>query len=254
MYALAAAAAGAGVLVLTPLAEAKIVYTKAHQVIGLRQHYNLDLNHDGNIDFVIKNSSAGFSSGNRRFLYASGITTGTALNEAVGSVNKYGFLAAALKPGARIGGVRKFWNQAKMVFNCSGTECGLESSRTSGNWVNVTNRYLGLRFVIKGKVHYGWARLSVQYVRFTTLSATLTGYAYETIPGKSIVAGQTKGPDGGKRAASNASLAAAPSRASLGRLALGSVRWELPQWFPWTRAIPRFHWSRSKQGSSWPRR
>jgi len=33
-----------------------------------------------------------------------------------------------------------------------------------GNWANVHNRYLGVEFKIKGKIHYGWARLSVQLV------------------------------------------------------------------------------------------
>ena len=48
-----------------------------------------------------------------------------------------------------------------------------------------------MKFRIKGKVHYGWARLNVA-VGNSRISATLTGYAYETIAGKSIKAGQTK--------------------------------------------------------------
>jgi hypothetical protein len=43
--------------------------------------------------------------------------------------------------------------------------------------------YLGLKFVIKGKTHYGWARLAVSAQRFV-VTATLTRYAYETVPGK----------------------------------------------------------------------
>jgi hypothetical protein len=39
--------------------------------------------------------------------------------------------------------------------------------------------------------HYGWTRLSVQAGN-VYINATLTGYSYETIAGKSIKAGQTK--------------------------------------------------------------
>ena len=65
-----------------------------------------------------------------------------------------------------------------------------------GPWVHVTNRYLLLKFTINGKFHYGWARLNVRVpYREFELAVTLTGYAYETIPGKGIVADKTKGRD-----------------------------------------------------------
>jgi hypothetical protein len=57
---------------------------------------------------------------------------------------------------------------------------------------------LGLKFVIHGKVHYGWARFSVtlgHHRQYDDVSGTLTGYAYETIPNKPIIAGQITGPD-----------------------------------------------------------
>jgi hypothetical protein len=56
MYALAASAAGVSLLALTPPAEAKIIYTPAHRVIGPHDSYNIDLNHDGTTDFTIANS------------------------------------------------------------------------------------------------------------------------------------------------------------------------------------------------------
>src|SRR5579863_10427884 len=53
MYALAASAAGVGVLALAQPIEAKIVYTPADVKIGYIP-YNLDLNHDGVVDFQIE--------------------------------------------------------------------------------------------------------------------------------------------------------------------------------------------------------
>jgi hypothetical protein len=71
MYALAASAAGVEMLVLAHPAEAKIVYTPTHVVIGLHDSYKLDLNHDGIADFTILNTSTttparGFSDFQRR--------------------------------------------------------------------------------------------------------------------------------------------------------------------------------------------
>ena len=81
---------------------------------------------------------------------------------------------------------------------------GVPSSKYSdlGQWVGkgsgVRNRYLGLKFVIHGKVHYGWARVSVTLGhrrQYEDATGTVTGYAYETIPNKPIVAGKTNGAD-----------------------------------------------------------
>jgi len=51
MYALAASAAGVGVLSLPPTANAKIIYTPAHAKVFLGHPVALDLNHDGIGDF-----------------------------------------------------------------------------------------------------------------------------------------------------------------------------------------------------------
>jgi hypothetical protein len=64
IYALAAGAAGVGLVALSQPAEAKVVYTGAHQLIGRNQSFGIDLNHDGITDFTIQNvfkKSAGSS-------------------------------------------------------------------------------------------------------------------------------------------------------------------------------------------------
>ena len=104
-----------------------------------------------------------------------------------------------------------------------------------GNWFNVTRRSLGLKFYRRGKAHYGWAQLNVSGSPFENPKATLTGYAYETIPGKSIKAGQTKEADDfavatdssnrddvGPGASVTSSSPDIPHPASLGMLALGA--------------------------------
>ncbi len=76
------------------------------------------------------------------------------------------------------------------VYSCS-TACGY----LRGPWAFDGNGYLGLRFKIGKQIHYGWARLTVQELGDYKFKATLTGYAYETIPNKPIITGHTKGPD-----------------------------------------------------------
>jgi len=111
-----------------------------------------------------------------------------------------------------------------MAHFCGSSLCTHSTTRgpSSGNWINVTNRYLGLKFLIKGKVHYGWARLNVTVVQ-SKLTVILTGYAYETITGRSIIAGRTKGPAEDRNDLGPASLTAPTWKpATLGALALGA--------------------------------
>src|SRR5579864_3478767 len=52
-YALAASAAGVGMLALAQPAEARVIYTPAHHKITIvHHHYKLDLNHDRVTDFA----------------------------------------------------------------------------------------------------------------------------------------------------------------------------------------------------------
>ena len=56
MCALAASAAAVGMVVLPTASEARIIYTKAHYVIGHDGDHALDLTHNGTNDFVIYES------------------------------------------------------------------------------------------------------------------------------------------------------------------------------------------------------
>jgi hypothetical protein len=193
MYALAASAAGVGALALAQTAEAKVVYTPAHHVIGRNTIFRLDLNHDGKTDFTLGYRYFSTNSGLLGSVYAFGPQG----NRVEGTIRAGGgFLAAALNRGARVPNRRRFSQEnARMAYVCGGllNYC-LQTVVYSGNWFNVTNRYLGLKFRIDGKIHFGWARLSIQWVR-SHFSATLTGYAYETIPNKAVFAGKTNGQD-----------------------------------------------------------
>ncbi len=197
-YALAASAAGVGILALAQPAEAKIVYTKTHKMIhGFRQFVNLDLNKDGITDFRLGVDCWGDC-------YSAGLKAYPAISSTPNTVRETSIngWAAAYRAGVRIGPKGRQAIPLKRVYGGAVMESGrcISSSNCTkgkfhGNWVDVENRYLGLVFVMNGKTHYGWARLSATVDRKGDERATLTGYAYETIPNKPIITGKTKGPD-----------------------------------------------------------
>jgi hypothetical protein len=232
-YALAAGAAGVSLLALTQPAEAKVIYTKIHQVIGPNGIYALDFNHDGTIDLLIERVSGGTAygeSGSNALFVKQALGNAVAGSKVNSASYHTSYLASALSRGARIGPGAGFILPAALMFSFRARRGS--SGGTFGRWKNLTNRFLGVRFKIDGKTHYGWARMTVQESGYQIYS-TLTGYAYETIPNKAIRAGQTSqaddltaGPGG------NSDVSVPPTDAasetsqptSLGRLARGAQR------------------------------
>jgi hypothetical protein len=240
MYALAASAAGVGMLVLVQPAEARIVYTRIHRIIRpIDGYYALDLNHDGKVDFVLGRSRVSDGSYVRSTLaidpYIANSANGV-IATAVGTDTP----AIALRAGPRIG-PKELFNLGRItVIAGHGT---VSRTRHSSYWVGqwdkggkgLRNRYLGLRFSFQGKVHFGWARVTVT-TSGKDFTAILTGYAYETKPDKSIKAGQIKEAAGdttneesGPGASLTNPIPDTPQPASLGMLALGA------QGVPWRR-------------------
>jgi hypothetical protein len=218
-YALAASAAGVGMLVLTQPAEAEIVYTQAHHVINANQTYKLDINQDGTPDFELKNVFNTFSGNSAGYLQ---VLPGRMANEVwAAPVHAHDcgseiVCAAALIRGKSVGPQGAF----KAAFPQGEAMAASDAASSNfGSWLNVTNRYLGLKFVVAGQTHYGWARLTVTGTRFM-LTATLTGYAYETTPNTPILAGATSGPVAAESSPSAITPDSAPM--TLAALALGA--------------------------------
>jgi hypothetical protein len=177
-YALAASAAGVAALALAQPAEAKIVYTPAHAKFGRNTEVLLDLNHDGITDFHLINN---FSNFGYRNSYRFFVSASNQPNSIQGKED-----ASALPAGARIGPKQRFAHNATSMAHFYTSSGQIITS--SGPWKNVKSRYLGLKFFINSKTHYGWARLSVTVHRdgIYGISAILTGYAYETVSNKPL--------------------------------------------------------------------
>lgn len=143
---------------------------------GVGNDYFLDLNNDGTNDFRIHHDG-----GSNLFI------SPTAANNQVlgsGTSSTYAY-PYALSNGAVISaGATGGW------FN-NGYSGGFQSmnygSCSYGNWCDISDKYLGLRFEVGGNLHYAWVQLDVDT---NGASWTVKEYAYNETPDQAITAGQ----------------------------------------------------------------
>jgi hypothetical protein len=227
-YALAASAAGASLLAISQSGEAKVIYTPVNKTIP----YNstpipIDLNRDGIDDFSLN----AISSTGERFSQAFvQVTPSNSVNRVWGLLQKVSLhsgsilAAGALPPGVEVGRTGRFANSGAQVLADRSIVVGTLTSATKnyiGNWANygkgVTDRFLAFSIKINNETHYGWARMNVVWGIKPT--ATLTGYAYETIANKPIATGLPRSTD---------VPSTEPEPATLGHLARGAAA--IPAW------------------------
>jgi hypothetical protein len=208
-YTLAAGAAGVSVFALSQPAVAEIVVTHAHGTVAYHGTVSIDFNHDGVPDFRLTLPSSGY-----HLFHATLQVRPRGAGGVIGTAKGY---ASAMAQGASIGPGQVFTEgmAVPMVKTLALRSCGSYYRDLFGPWQDAQNSFLGVRFLIDGATHYGWIRLTV-----TTdtgfIVPTVTGYAYETIPGESIRAGQMVEDDSVPAEKSPA------ANGSLGMLALGS--------------------------------
>jgi hypothetical protein len=247
-YVAAAGAAGVGMLAGAHPAEAEVVYTPANTPILINTPVALDLNNDGIVDFELSNIYRGFArkSCTQDCSFGADATlkvspeAGNAIWGIPSSVSprsgklrrKTKTVKEAAAPafwGVVVGPERKL-KTTPLVMDSdifSGTIFGFSSNKTFGPWGKgrpFVGSYLGLKFTIDGVPHYGWARITVR-ADLLTITATLTGYAYETIPNRPIITGVTHGTFDASEEMDPAALdeTQAPDPGSLGRLAQGAT-------------------------------
>ena len=235
-YALAAAVAGLSVLALADPAAAEVVVTKktipipvstgstAEPVaISLANNGVTDLSFTlsqgalpgRTLDFNAPNRNNGVLAGGSA-PYAVALTRGAKIGP-VGSEARFFYFRGLVELSAS-SGVNKyckgFWGSNPKYYLLG---CGEHK-----------NEYMGVSFLLSGQTHYGWVRLTVRTSpdpNGPPLTATITGYAYETVADKPILAGTA-----GTETAEVQATSEIQSRdgASLGMLALGAEG--LPLW------------------------
>lgn len=216
-----AAAASASFVAAQPAA-AKVIYTPLNITISTGT-VPLDLNHDGVVDFnlVGRRHLRGFEYSGTAVLSVNG-----AGNHGAGVLG-HRYSASALPRDAGIGATGHFLEIKALgaamadisVFSGGSAYCGgaFAGQRCDG----VTDRFLGLRFMVNGNTYYGWAGFSVvslgwELGRGPFVNAVLKGIAYQDVPGQPIYAGQLQG------GMSMIEAAPHPQPATLGLLALGA--------------------------------
>jgi hypothetical protein len=217
-YSVGAAAAGMSVLIASKTAQAEIVYTPANVAVLPIGIMPIDINNDGTPDFVIRLDRCSYQN---NCLVINPLLEGNGIRGFDARASA-GFSGFPVGPQQRfLTQFRKFsWSQSAGSYVAFMVDAGAYGggSWSGGPWANTTNRYLGLKFLINGEVHYGWARMSIRVMRD---KIRLTGYAYETIPNKQIIEGQTEGTETSTIAPANI-LAPASQQAGLGALARGA--------------------------------
>jgi hypothetical protein len=228
-YAKAAGAAGVGLLAVVPHASAKVVYTPTHIVFDAGS-VPIDLNHDGVTDFVLSIykfllTSRSGGDGVRMQVVA-------AAKNGVLCSGSSGYPPLALKAGYRIGPFERYGSFDRRGAPAVNVVDLKDETYVGGPFANAGDRFLGLKFTLNGETHYGWALIRVGaglVGKHATINASLLGYAYDTVAGQAIGAGQG--------IAANEKSEATPKAGSLSMLALGWPAWRRKEQDGTTRAF-----------------
>jgi hypothetical protein len=231
VYGMAAAAASVGVFAMAEPAQSEVVITVKNIPIPQCSltvspcSVSLDLNGDGVNDFKLSllstQTAYGYYAGTN-FLRVTAHNGGGVMGTTGG---KFGPYASALVRGAKIGASDHFLSgKVTIEDTCFTDHTYFEASkRFYGKWGGKQpNRFLGVKFKIGGKTHYGWLRITVNSTMirpFALMSATITEYGYETIANKSLGAGLSSSNSADDQAQAGANKSGAPS---LGMLAIGA--------------------------------
>ncbi len=175
-------------------ANAQVVYTDVNpDYTGYGSLYgdafSVDLNNDGITDFTINARSTNSYDSDR---YWDGSSIGIH-SKSGNSVAVSSNLPQAMDSGADIG-TNLDWDDANKqdlghLFRWWGRPFPSSSSGSIyfGNFLDQSEKFLGVRFEFDGEQYYGWIRLSLN----GAYAYTVHDFAYEATPNKSIVAGDT---------------------------------------------------------------
>lgn len=152
---------------------------------GAPDYFAMDVNKDGVVDFEIWQSLCNCPYGNFQVLNIAPYNINNAI---LGSAPGLNFAYPwALSSGFTISAGNSSGNVSSAFWFNWGYSAGYQSLNYGGNfgnWKNVNDRFLGLRFDISGSTHYGWARLDVNS---DGTSWTVKDYAYEATADTPII-------------------------------------------------------------------
>jgi hypothetical protein len=149
--------------------------------------YHLDLNNDGTLDFDISAVRAHNWATGALSLYA--LVTPLDNNEVLDSLAVGVYYPVPLGLNSNVG-VDSVWNHTSNQI-LRRENAGVYNS---GYWSYNSDAFLGLKLINGSDTYYGWILLSIQESSSgssDSISITIKGYAYNSIPYQSIRAGDT---------------------------------------------------------------
>ncbi len=175
----------AGAVVSAAGAQAQVVYTDvnpdySHDAVqdATFSVYPLDLNNDQTVDFLVASKDTVTANAHVRFTLAVPYGAGNAVAGETPSAYDY---ALALDINTMVDSTLN-WIAASntMAYNVD------SNNPYNENWNGVTDKYLGLQFIVGGNTHYGWARLDSYAIGD---SIVVKDYAFEATPNVGILTG-----------------------------------------------------------------
>lgn len=175
-------------------ASAEIVRTQVRLSLPTNGAFPMDADGDGRVDFTITSKFLqAYCPAGDAFIWSLSVQPSAGDAVVSDAQQASSTLAAALRTGVKVGTNQSYATAPSLMAEMYWGGCGLG---TLGEWLNLPNRYLGLKFYSADHtLHYGWAKVSTaayvdQNGNFYT-NTMISEFAYETQPGVSIMAGQT---------------------------------------------------------------
>jgi hypothetical protein len=171
-----------------------IVYRKVNMVVGYNKQISLDVDADGVSDFNFFGQLIYHNEKPHLYLL---VTPKTIKGSSVMVQNGEELVINALWsfPLEKETVVREnpvsgcIWTEPLMKAFITGSSKTPTSEEYSGLWIGKEQKYMGIRFKLDGKFHYGWVKLSHDKLKD---EVTINDYAYSKLPEQGIAAGKTE--------------------------------------------------------------
>lgn len=193
-------------MMLSVSANAQIVYTDVIPDVVRGCNYPspcgadflIDLNNDGINDFTFAPRAHSFSCGNCSpnpvnilGTRDSALVISTAQSWIVDTVGGFDLNKSM---DSSLAWTNAEYNLAQNGERCMACTNGNGSHKVTqgitGNWQNVSGKFMGLKIKMGSDFYYGWIKLGVSIASYS-VSITIMEYAYNSIPNQPILAGQT---------------------------------------------------------------
>jgi len=171
-------AAGVALACQVP-SQAEVIFTPSNVIYkGGHGKFDIDLDNDGSTNFSLVTKECPYLSYDYRVpcLVVYGATPSNQI--ALDGIRKR--WAAALRKKTRVGAGPSFQAFALMATDAYGFV---------GNFGSVRNRFLAVKILINGEVHFGWIGFRSVFADYLRVTVAFAGYAYETTPNTPIVTG-----------------------------------------------------------------